>query len=161
MLPDGTTTKSTSFDNCDASSNCPAPSDEFRCRLTFGCCPADAPSDASQPMTDAIGSNCGYQDASSNNYDPTVEGMSNGGGCSDSTLGCCDDGTTTKTDSDGTNCPGYDTTTGLNFPNNAPGLYIAPMTNDLVVVMNTFSTSMKRLSYQTYPSISGLMSLYA
>ena len=29
--------------------------------------------------------------------------------------------------------------TGLNFPNNAPGLYIAPNTNDLVVIMNTFS----------------------
>jgi hypothetical protein len=29
--------------------------------------------------------------------------------------------------------------TGLNFPNNAPGLYIAPNTNDLVIFMNTFS----------------------
>jgi hypothetical protein len=28
---------------------------------------------------------------------------------------------------------------GLNFPNNAPGLYIAPNTNDLVVIMNTFN----------------------
>ena len=27
---------------------------------------------------------------------------------------------------------------GLNFPNNAPGLYIAPNTNNLVVIMNTF-----------------------
>ena len=27
---------------------------------------------------------------------------------------------------------------GMNHPNNAPGLYIAPNTNDLVVVMNTF-----------------------
>ena len=27
---------------------------------------------------------------------------------------------------------------GMNHPNNAPGLYIAPSTNDLVVVMNTF-----------------------
>ena len=27
---------------------------------------------------------------------------------------------------------------GLNFPNNAPGLYIAPNTNSLVVIMNTF-----------------------
>ena len=27
---------------------------------------------------------------------------------------------------------------GMSFPNNAPGLYIAPNTNDLVVVMNTF-----------------------
>jgi hypothetical protein len=28
---------------------------------------------------------------------------------------------------------------GLNFPNNAPGLYIAPNTNDLVVIMNTYN----------------------
>lgn len=27
---------------------------------------------------------------------------------------------------------------GLNFPNNAPGLYIAPNSNDLIVMMNTF-----------------------
>ena len=29
--------------------------------------------------------------------------------------------------------------TGLNFPNNGPGLYIAPKTNNLVVIMNTFN----------------------
>jgi hypothetical protein len=29
-------------------------------------------------------------------------------------------------------------TNGLNFPNNAPGLYIAPYTNTLVVIMNTY-----------------------
>ena len=29
--------------------------------------------------------------------------------------------------------------TGLNFPNNAPGLYIAPNTNALVVMMNTYN----------------------
>ena len=29
--------------------------------------------------------------------------------------------------------------TGLNFPNNAPGLYLAPNTNSLVVMMNTFN----------------------
>lgn len=29
--------------------------------------------------------------------------------------------------------------TGLNFPNNAPGLYLAPNTNSLVVMMNTFT----------------------
>lgn len=28
---------------------------------------------------------------------------------------------------------------GLNFPNNAPGLYITPNTNNLVVIMNTFN----------------------
>lgn len=31
------------------------------------------------------------------------------------------------------------TPTGLNFPNNAPGLYIAPNTNALVVMMNTYN----------------------
>jgi hypothetical protein len=30
--------------------------------------------------------------------------------------------------------------TGLNFPNNAPGLYIAPRTNALVVIMNTYDS---------------------
>lgn len=30
-------------------------------------------------------------------------------------------------------------TQGLNFPNNAPGLYLAPNTNDLIVMMNTFN----------------------
>lgn len=29
---------------------------------------------------------------------------------------------------------------GMNFPNNAPGLYIAPNTNSLVVMMNTFKS---------------------
>ena len=29
--------------------------------------------------------------------------------------------------------------TGLNFPNNAPGLYIAPNTNALIVMMNTYN----------------------
>ena len=32
-----------------------------------------------------------------------------------------------------------DKPTGLNQPNNAPGLYIAPNTNELVVIMNTFN----------------------
>jgi hypothetical protein len=31
-----------------------------------------------------------------------------------------------------------DAPVGLNFPNNGPGLYIAPHTNNLVVIMNTF-----------------------
>jgi len=31
------------------------------------------------------------------------------------------------------------TDNGLNFPNNAPGLYIAPDTNELIVMMNTYS----------------------
>jgi hypothetical protein len=31
------------------------------------------------------------------------------------------------------------TTNGLNFPNNAPGLFITPHTNSLLVIMNTFN----------------------
>ena len=31
------------------------------------------------------------------------------------------------------------TAQGLNFPNNAPGLYLAPNTNNLVIMMNTFN----------------------
>jgi hypothetical protein len=31
------------------------------------------------------------------------------------------------------------TTVGMNFPNNAPGVYIAPNTNNLVIIMNTFN----------------------
>ena len=131
---DGTTAKNTAFDNCNAQSNCPTPSDDSGVTSKYGCCPSDAPSDATQPMTDALGSNCGYSS--------TVEGMSNSNtdNCTDSIYGCCADKVTSKYNVDGTNCPGYDTTTGLNFPNNAPGLYIAPTTNDLVVIMNTFST---------------------
>jgi hypothetical protein len=40
---------------------------------------------------------------------------------------------------DYTKNPSDDTNTGLNFPNNAPGLYITPNTNNLVVIMNTFN----------------------
>lgn len=32
-----------------------------------------------------------------------------------------------------------DATTGLNFPNNAPGLYISPNTNALTIIMNTYN----------------------
>ena len=45
----------------------------------------------------------------------------------------------------------YDAATGLNFPNNAPGLYIAPTTNDLVVIMNTFSTINERVIVPDIP----------
>ena len=34
--------------------------------------------------------------------------------------------------------PDRENANGLNFPNNAPGMYIAPNTNDLVIFMNTF-----------------------
>jgi hypothetical protein len=42
-------------------------------------------------------------------------------------------------------------TTGLNFPNNAPGLYIAPSTNDLVVVMNTFDVINEKITIPNIP----------
>jgi hypothetical protein len=42
-------------------------------------------------------------------------------------------------------------TTGLNFPNNAPGLYIAPSTNDLVVVMNTFDVINEQITIPNIP----------
>ena len=41
--------------------------------------------------------------------------------------------------------------TGLNFPNNAPGLYIAPNTNDLVVVMNTFNVINEQITIPNIP----------
>lgn len=40
---------------------------------------------------------------------------------------------------------------GLNYPNNAPGLYIAPDTNDLVVVMNTFSNISEEVRIKSIP----------
>jgi len=40
---------------------------------------------------------------------------------------------------------------GMNFPNNAPGLYIAPNTNALVVVMNTFNDIMEKLIIEDIP----------
>jgi hypothetical protein len=40
---------------------------------------------------------------------------------------------------------------GLNFPNNAPGLYIAPNTNDLVVLMNTFNVINEKITINDVP----------
>jgi hypothetical protein len=40
---------------------------------------------------------------------------------------------------------------GLLFPNNAPGLYIAPNTNDLVVVMNTFEDPNEMIVVEDIP----------
>jgi hypothetical protein len=40
---------------------------------------------------------------------------------------------------------------GLNFPNNAPGLYIAPNTNDLVVFMNTFKVINEQVTISDIP----------
>jgi hypothetical protein len=40
---------------------------------------------------------------------------------------------------------------GLNFPNNAPGLYIAPNTNDLVIMMNTFNVINEEITINDIP----------
>jgi hypothetical protein len=40
---------------------------------------------------------------------------------------------------------------GLNFPNNGPGLYLAPDTNDLVVVMNTFKHIEEKITVKNIP----------
>jgi len=42
-------------------------------------------------------------------------------------------------------------TTGLNFPNNAPGLYIAPNTNAFVIVMNTYDTINEEITIPDIP----------
>jgi hypothetical protein len=44
-----------------------------------------------------------------------------------------------------------DTGTGLNFPNNAPGLYISPNTNELVVIMNTFNVINEEVKIPNFP----------
>ena len=40
---------------------------------------------------------------------------------------------------------------GMNQPNNAPGLYIAPNTNALVVVMNTFNNIEEKVTIDNIP----------
>jgi hypothetical protein len=40
---------------------------------------------------------------------------------------------------------------GLNFPNNAPGLYIAPDKNDLVILMNTFDVINEEIKINDIP----------
>lgn len=40
---------------------------------------------------------------------------------------------------------------GLNFPNNAPGLYIAPNTNSLLVMMNTFNVINEEIKVDDIP----------
>ena len=47
--------------------------------------------------------------------------------------------------------PNNTETQGLNFPNNAPGLYIAPNTNDLVVFMNTFKVINEQVTISDIP----------
>jgi hypothetical protein len=44
-----------------------------------------------------------------------------------------------------------DADTGLNFPNNSPGLYIAPSTNELIVIMNTFTTINEEVKIPNLP----------
>lgn len=44
-----------------------------------------------------------------------------------------------------------DTDTGMNFPNNGPGLYISPNTNELVVIMNTFSVINEEIKIPNVP----------
>lgn len=41
--------------------------------------------------------------------------------------------------------------TGLNFPNNGPGLYLAPNTNDLVVMMNSFDKIKEEIVVKDIP----------
>jgi hypothetical protein len=40
---------------------------------------------------------------------------------------------------------------GVNFPNNAPGLYISPNTNNLVVIMNTFQNINEEINIPDIP----------
>ena len=40
---------------------------------------------------------------------------------------------------------------GLNFPNNAPGVYIAPNTNDLIIFMNTFNVINEKITVNDIP----------
>uniref|UniRef100_A0A6C0KQJ7 LamG-like jellyroll fold domain-containing protein n=1 Tax=viral metagenome TaxID=1070528 RepID=A0A6C0KQJ7_9ZZZZ len=40
---------------------------------------------------------------------------------------------------------------GLNFPNNAPGVYIAPNTNDLIIFMNTFNVINEQITINDIP----------
>ena len=41
--------------------------------------------------------------------------------------------------------------TGLNFPNNAPGLYIAPNTNSIVVIMNSYNEINEEVTIPNIP----------
>lgn len=43
------------------------------------------------------------------------------------------------------------TTNGLNFPNNSPGVYIAPNSNKLVIFMNTFENLMEQIIIDDIP----------
>lgn len=47
--------------------------------------------------------------------------------------------------------PNKQDTQGLNFPNNAPGVYIAPNTNSLVIMMNTFNVINEEIKIDDIP----------
>jgi len=44
-----------------------------------------------------------------------------------------------------------DVDTGINTPNNAPGLYISPNTNELVVIMNTYQVINEEVKIPNFP----------
>jgi hypothetical protein len=44
-----------------------------------------------------------------------------------------------------------DSDSGLNTPNNAPGLYISPNTNEIVVIMNTFQVINEEIKIPNFP----------
>jgi hypothetical protein len=44
-----------------------------------------------------------------------------------------------------------DSSSGLNFPNNSPGLYIAPNKNELVVIMNTYAVINEEIRIPNFP----------
>jgi hypothetical protein len=44
-----------------------------------------------------------------------------------------------------------DTDTGMNFPNNGPGLYISPNNNELIVIMNTFTVINEEIRIPNIP----------
>ena len=47
--------------------------------------------------------------------------------------------------------PDLENSQGLNFPNNAPGLYLAPNTNKLVIFMNTFNVINEEIPIDDVP----------
>jgi hypothetical protein len=47
--------------------------------------------------------------------------------------------------------PKSEETQGLNFPNNAPGVYIAPNTNALIIMMNTFNVINEEIRVDDIP----------
>ena len=49
------------------------------------------------------------------------------------------------------NSPDSSDSQGLNFPNNAPGLYISPNSNSLVVMMNTFNVINEEITIDNIP----------